>query len=275
MAGTDRDNLVLGAAIGYTNDQTRVFLASLKATGYAGKVAIFVGRDAGGFEDHGLDIEFIPAPHLDPKLAALSPTAHRFFMFQHLLARRSVSGRILMSDMRDVVFQRDPFDFPLLPHFDLFYALEERIIAQCGMNASWIRQRYGNGVLRRLRGEIISCCGTVIGSHRGMLTYLSRLCEHMVGGPVFYGIDQGIHNYMIRQDPVENQCALLNGLGPVMTMHYMNKERLGFSETGEILNHDGSVPNIVHQYDRLPEPMQARLSTLQAARSRVSDIVSC
>jgi hypothetical protein len=196
-------------------------------------------------------------------IAEMSPTAQRYFYFRQHLSRNPDISKILISDIRDVLFQGDPFDVPELQDFDFAYPLEERAIARCSTNSRWITARYGPGVLEELRGCIISCCGTVIGTRAGMAEYLDKMCRHLTDAPTIFGIDQGVHNFIVNKDPVRRQAPLLNGLSAIITLHYMEASCLTFDAEGRLLNYNLSLPRIVHQYDRILDKVGERFTYLR------------
>ncbi|MFM7157865.1 MAG: hypothetical protein ACKO0Y_08635, partial [Bacteroidota bacterium] len=81
------------------------------------------------------------------------------------------------------------------------------------------------------------------------------------------GLDQGIHNYAIRMNLFGNRLRLFENMkGPVMTMGLMKVESQRFhSETGLLLNEDGSVCHTIHQYDRHPDLLTELPDRIQKA----------
>ena len=55
--------------------------------------------------------------------------------------------------------------------------------------------------LRQIGGERISCAGTLLGSWQGILNYLlmMQLCTYEIAphSRFIFGIDQGIHNFLL------------------------------------------------------------------------------
>jgi hypothetical protein len=67
------------------------------------------------------------------------------------------------------------------------------------------------------------------------------------------GGDQGIHNVLRLEGKLENPIIHANRQGPVLTMGVMQPGDFQSNPAGLVLNEDGSVPAVLHQYDRLPE----------------------
>ncbi len=106
----DRRRLVLGAAVGFRVAQVRVFVESLRATGYAGDVTMLVGpfqwRLRAYLARHGVRTLL----HWSTRKLHGPIHAVRFERFAKILRRHA--GRydqVLVSDVRDVLFQKHPF----------------------------------------------------------------------------------------------------------------------------------------------------------------------
>ena len=114
---TDARRLVLGAAVGFRVDQVRIFVESLRASGYTGDVAMLVGLTdfelAAYLRRYGVSPKrtwFIRRFH--------GPIhAYRFQLFaDYLRAHRDRYDEVLISDVRDVAFQAHPSrTFPARP----------------------------------------------------------------------------------------------------------------------------------------------------------------
>jgi hypothetical protein len=62
--------------------------------------------------------------------------------------------------------------------------------------------------------------------------------------------DQAVHNRLLRRGRFTDGTLVANGTGRVLTMGEMRTvER---DADGRVINADGSVPAILHQYDRHP-----------------------
>ncbi|GAH10449.1 unnamed protein product, partial [marine sediment metagenome] len=70
---------------------------------------------------------------------------------------------VMLTDSRDIIFQRDVSKYPFASETDLFFADEEKLIGDCPINAGWIRDLYGTDILSELKSKTILCSGTTIG----------------------------------------------------------------------------------------------------------------
>ena len=182
------------------------------------------------------------------------PSCNRYAIYYLYLSKYGHKyANVMLSDVRDVVFQGDPFDF----HFEdgslnCFLEEGEKTIGESEGNAQWIREGFGEDALAKIADKSISCSGTTIGSIDSIMAYLKAMIDSFVQLKYHsWGIDQGVHNYIIYQGLVKNVKFYQNFSGPILTMHYTNEEKLRFDSNGYLRNEDGSAINVLHQYDRL------------------------
>jgi hypothetical protein len=168
---------------------------------------------------------------------------------------------ILLTDVRDVLFQADPFAAPVER---LEIVLEEPHVAigSDPFNGSWIRNLYGPAELAALAHHTASCSGTVIGPRREILHYLREMSAAIMTRRRPLGShDQGVHNHLLRRDRLGDPAIVPNGSGRVLTMGALTD--VVRVDDGRVLNADGTVPAVIHQYDRHP-----RLAAELVARLR-------
>lgn len=188
-----------------------------------------------------------------------SPARRRYFMYYHYLAaRRGEYSNVMLTDVRDVLFQRDPFEFEFGDEICCFLEDKRKTIGSCRVNSKWIRGLFGPSVLREMADKRISCSGITIGGSERIVNYLEIMVKYLVrpglsrqhyGG---FGSDQGVHNYVVHHGLVPNLRLFPNESGPVLTMHHMREEDIRFSEDGFLVNREGSIVRVIHQYDRHP-----------------------
>ena len=176
----------------------------------------------------------------------------RFPLYYLYLARhRDKYARVMLSDVRDVVFQRDPFDFEFEEGLCFFMEDDREPMKNCPYNSTWLRTGYGEDALREVGEEIASCSGTTIGSTGAVMHYLELMVDHMLrleSHPA--GMDQGVHNYLLYKNEIKNVKLFPNRLGPVFTMGKTVDLLTQFNAEGLVLNKDGTVAHVLHQYDR-------------------------
>lgn len=178
----------------------------------------------------------------------------RYGYFYRFLLENNCYQNVLLTDVRDVVFQDNPFNCD----FDLFLlcALEnsEKSLGSDWGNAKWIREAFGEEEFNKISHCRISCSGTTLGSYEGIQKYLATMINslsainHKIAG--YDGFDQGVHNYLIWNNFLPNVTLSENGKGPVLTMHGVPSEEINIDDSGVVRNNDGSIIPVLHQYDR-------------------------
>jgi len=247
------DTLVLGAAIGYDARQLAPFVRSLRDTGYAGDIVFLISRGGGGrdtvetLESWGVILESFETWRL------MSVCVHfaRYLKYLEYLTENPYR-RIFLTDTRDVIFQADPF--ANIPDESLFVFAEDSSVAigNCADNANWVKQGFGLRKLADIRDKRISCSGTTLGNYNGIMRYLATMIEASSRAAAeslrIDGIDQGIHNVIIHDGTLKN-FRLIENQRHVATLGHVKPEQLSLSEDGRVINADGSISAVIHQYD--------------------------
>ena len=272
---TPESTLVMGLAAGYHAGDVRPFLASLRGTGFAGRCVLFASpttRDTGRMADMGADILPFERP---PALAHLPYNALRYFLYLDLLRQAPRPyARVLITDVRDVIFQRDPFSFPWAEGLNVTLEDARMTIGTCPYMTRWTTGHLGEAAWRALADRRISCSGTTVGGHAAMLDYLERLTGLLLpfspappppappapdGAPPpptgMAGYDQGVHNHLLHGGLL-SKVTVHDNAGPILTLGYKATQPAADAH-GDILNDAGVPAVMVHQYDRMPELFRA------------------
>ncbi|MGE4470283.1 MAG: hypothetical protein AB7D47_09125 [Desulfovibrio sp.] len=250
--------LVIGAAAGYHLGDVAPFLLSLEASGFAGQCVLFISpttRDTDRMSALARSYRLRLLPLRVPReLAHLPCNALRHFLSLDLLQKeRALHDEVLLTDVRDVIFQRNPFDFPWGPGFHAVLEHDAALVGRCPHNSRWVRDHLGLAALDAIAHCTVSCSGTSLGRPRDVTAYLERLTSLLLPhSPARFmaGYDQGVHNYLIHTGQVPN-LTLHRNTGPILTL----AARPGDPEldhSGEVLNDAGRPAHVVHQYDRKP-----------------------
>jgi hypothetical protein len=161
----------------------------------------------------------------------------------------------MVTDIRDVYFQDDPFAHNV-GELEVFLEDDSIRLGSEPFNRRWLLNLYGPKTARGLESEVASCSGTTLGTGRGMLRYLRAMVNEIeLHRRPLGSHDQGVHNFLLRTGRLEPVKIGENGYSPVLTMG-MNW-RLKLDSTGRVLNRDGRVPAVIHQYDRNVEFAQS------------------
>lgn len=249
-------NLVMGQAEGYGPEVFQRYLQSLRATGYDGDVVLFLRERDVTPEIRAIMECFNCVPGLYGEAPFLSVN-FRFSLYLLFLRERMHlyrDGWVLHTDVRDVLFQANPFTYAPRPEGLLWFFAEKRKIGECRFNSGWIREGFGEQVLTRFADRWISCSGTSMGRGDAYLAYLETMNEMFKtqganGRPNSSLPDQGLHNFILYERGVAGFPITLldNEHGPIATLGYA--EMLVDSH-GRILDQNRRVAPVAHQFDR-------------------------
>ncbi|GAB7023142.1 hypothetical protein [Salidesulfovibrio brasiliensis] len=248
-------NLVIGLAAGYHYGDVAPFLRSLERVGHAATECVLFAsdttRDVERMERHGTRVIRF---RREPELEHVPYNGYRYRLYRdYLRGSGQRFRRVLMTDVRDVLFQHDPFSFDWPEGLNATLEDESMTIGSCPHNSRWVERHLGRAALVELSEERISCSGTTVADHDTLLEYLDAMISLSKGfrpGQNMAGFDQAIHNYLIRKD-FGSETTFHDNAGPILTLGYHPCE----PETdpkGDVLNDAGEPAVIVHQYDRKP-----------------------
>jgi hypothetical protein len=202
-----------------------------------------------------------PIPALDVIFGKLYPTLlilwhhpHfvRWLTYRNFLAVNPHYRNILITDVKDVAFQCPFFeelgDYDL--HFfkqDVFYGPDDY------WDSRWYTKSYGARAFQKIIGHPAICIGTVLGSMKGIQSFLGLFCERILRGP-FVGIEQSIFNHMLHMG--EFSCISMkiheNADGAVLTLTENSLHRFEVCPDG-LYTVAGKLIPVVHMYDRNEE----------------------
>lgn len=283
---TKDKRVIVGAVRRLTKRQLYPFVESLKASGYSGDCVFFctsTSHEAYRYlEEHAIRLvpfsypairnhqpllygwsiwrsllEWLPNREQKLKLARLVWDLFflRFLFARDFLTAHSEYSQIMLTDVRDVVFQRDPFAW--MENRKGVFCFEEmqgRTIGECKSNSRMVREVFGEEGWNKLQGFQISCAGVTFGTRTELLKYLERFLDLALGALSLRpcsGSDQGIHNRIAHLENLRD-LTLLNNEGPVFTMGCVPEECIRVNAIGEVVTKQGDVYSVLHQYDRFP-----------------------
>ena len=242
--------LIMGAACGYKTELLKPFVLSLRRY-YQGNVVLIVhplnDEDRAFYEKHDIMTYELDQPLQNPKDIQVD----RYYYYRDCLENFTDATHVLSCDIRDVMFQGDPFKFPLTADLEFFQ--EPCLFRNCTANAPWVAGIYGKNGLDLVQDEYVICSGTTMGSYASMKSYYDTMIREIerirsTGRPLFQGEDQPIHNYLIYSKKFSSYNIIPNGQGAITTIHH--QQRLSFNRAGQLLNDDNTPTPIIHQWDR-------------------------
>lgn len=258
----DHRRLVLGAAIGFDVAQVRVFVESLRAN-YAGDVLLLirwpgvrVARYLKGRRIHVIRV-------FQTRSFTRSVHARRYAIYlEFLRARLARYDQVMISDVRDVVFQRNPFDGIASPQCHFYLESAVRTIGEDPTNSRWVRGCFPAYEAERLAACRISCSGITIGGTAAIVAYLEMMAKRIRVLPwriyrrIGHGYDQAIHNYLVHLAP-EVAGIVVENNRHIATMALEPRAFYRLDRDCLIYGPDDRPFAICHQYDRFPDLLKA------------------
>jgi len=266
-------NLVLGAVKGMEMEHVSPFLFSLYQTGFSGKVAFFISQvsDRTRAMLERLDVTLISVDE-DSVFTQTPVNSLRYFIYDQYLAGIDASiENILLADVRDIVFQRDPFTFDFEGALCCFLEDKRTTLRTSVINSGWLAAAYDRETLEALGHHAVSCSGATMGPAPVVRNYIRTMVDalqaldtkspnimHVIGG-----VDQAVHNYLLYTGALPQARLLGNDDGPVLTLNDVPPHTIVLNEEGQALNGRGEVAHLVHQYDRHPDLAHTLLSKIE------------
>lgn len=177
------------------------------------------------------------------------PIAGRWFEYENFLKINLCYTNVMISDVRDVFFQADPF-----ANID---NSELHLFAQNGMKFSadferpdnhWYHSMYGVDEFNKAIGHPIICAGTIIGCSKTILRLVSIIVIEMTKR-VYKIVDQPMLNKVIIDGGFNNVRIYSSNEGPVLTLCGDHSD-LWRLEDEKVLVAGRPIP-VVHMYDRV------------------------
>lgn len=281
-------DVILGLAYDYSAEDLLPFLDSLAATSFDGDLVLFTNRvhpeALALLAERGIqtapydscDLDAIPRRWRRARRRLLRFKRHfpkvyypgqerivertwdcravRYFLFaRYLRSRKRQIRRVLLTDVRDVVFQGNPFEGDLPGPVCSFEEHPDTPLVRQDWNRWWVEGLYGDAVLEEVGKETILCSGVTLGTSSGVLDYLDTMRHELRLRIDLNGFDQGVHNVLARRGRLPGLRTVRWNQGPVMHLGIAPRDAIDTSEEGLVLTADGTPAAVVHQYDRHPD----------------------
>jgi hypothetical protein len=324
-----QSDAVITFAVGYSLEKIIYFIVSLLNTGYNGDIVIGTATDVDNltrsfFEAHSspwnMVIYEIPLAYVKngdynvvdmykatnhtasspwQMLRDSRPPRHaaiiRYEYYYEWAALYHHNSRILLTDSRDVFFQRNPFEMMTSCMSKTLFVFDSgqgyngnsrsMTIEESLPDYTWIKKAYGRTeVLGEIKNKISSCSGTTLGGQAAVAMYARAMVDQYEYSHSLVGYsrnwDQAYHNVLIHTGLLSNATNITSVT--LMDVNYPNNivrtigQEIKFldgrkplqqiswfqNKSGEelVLNLDFSVPAVVHQADR-HEQLKILLST--------------
>jgi hypothetical protein len=223
----------------YTWDKSKIFVKSLRKTGYDGSIVFIEGTHdeftLSKYKEYGVVIEPCGKSKreiMDAYVRVLSISV-------------DIDDRVFLSDARDVVFQSNPFSYII--DNELHLTSEDLKIKEQHLNRFWIQQEFGNEVASLIGENQVLNAGIMYGGIEPIKEWVSKL---MIFVPK---VEQAVLNYLY-------WTGLLSAIVEPNTGHRIvwtigtkidtDKKEFYVLDDGIITTLDDVVPPVIHQYDR-------------------------
>jgi hypothetical protein len=188
-------------------------------------------------------------PTAELMACALHPIVSRFVFARDILKANPQISKVMLTDVRDVILQRDPFEDV---HDKLHTGLEDKPMNKEPNNIRWVfALTHDFATLQRLLEKTIICAGVSLGPASVVRQYLDEFTRQCVASWHRLPNDQGLHNFVLSGGHTTIPVAL-EPLGSSLLMTVTNEweKYWTLDEQMGVLAHDGRRVAIVHQFDR-------------------------
>jgi hypothetical protein len=242
------------------------FAGSLYDTGFNGPVHFFAEEK---YRDTLLKIEK-KYDKVSYQKTSLKPYVRRYEVYLKFLEENKIEvDYIFLTDGVDVLFQKNMEEYPLPKGYDLFLFNEDKKVGKSNPARRNYRRLHGPfcapDFFNKTKDKTIICAGTVLGTTKGIKKYLELYCLHLDKLPPRHQFlrrtgEQSVLNYMYHYSNVINENIntklLTNKDNLVNTLGYGHKEVV----KDKIVNEEGEVSYIVHQYNCLSAEQKSKIS---------------
>ncbi|SVD64278.1 uncharacterized protein METZ01_LOCUS417132, partial [marine metagenome] len=240
----------------YPYEVFRRFLGSLYDTGFKGKTTFFMMQDTIDQLSNTLKSKFKKVeikPFYELKIPCHLYTV-RFFLYLKYLnsIQLNPNGYTLLCDGRDVLFQKNPEDYPLSDN-DLFLFQEGNVlIKESKINYQWhevLKKIFQHNINYSYRPVI--CAGTILIKNSYVIKFLETFIEYVINFKLCetgLNLDQGLCNYLYYANKLKCNSELMTN-----DDNFVNTTGFGVKKINKnslIVNRKNEVSYIVHQYDR-------------------------
>ena len=288
-------DLIIGGASGYTWDQIKYWVNSIKKSGFQGDV-VLTGTDLkketiDKLTENGVELALYGEKQENGDVTAHKngvPHVERFFYMWNALNQTKTDYRyIITTDTRDVVFQKNPSHW-----LESYLTLHSIVCSSEGMrykNEPWgnqnLYQAFGPYFHNILKDGMIYNVGTIAGETRLMKSLFLLLFQLSINRPIPI-VDQAVFNFITSIHPFSTETyfasnsdswaiqlgtsieAVKAGAGDLGKEIAANPSKLieyqmkyedvqpNIKVDGTVSNKKGDLYTIVHQWDRIPDLKQ-------------------
>ena len=246
----NKKNLILSIIVKYSWDIVLPFIKSLLISHIKNcDIVIFGGNISepviNNIKSFGLYFYEIPE-----KFMNIDITLSRWKIYLDFLEnKRDKYNLILSIDIRDTIFQTDFFSLFENHKPFLGLSLEDDKLNE-KRNKEWITNIFSKKVHESIKNNKIINGGIIWGTFNEIFEFMDLVWIHI--SKIQNPIDQSIINYLIYYKKFfNNRVIFSDNFGPVITLGLTERKNIiiNYSKK-QIINFEGQIASIVHQYDR-------------------------
>ena len=250
----DRRRLIAGSATSYRPEQMRPFVESLRDVGYAGDVIMMVYAWDFALKSYLRRHGVTPLTIWTTRRLHGPVAAYRYQVYARLAHKlRTRYDEMMVTDTRDVLFQRHPFVDLTSPACHFYVEHPTLTIGAEPTNLRWATMFLPPAQVPEIARHRVSCNGIVLGGMAAMHDYLARMAADLNAVPLALrrrgGSDASIHHRLVFL-PGGTPGVVMENNVHIATMGLESGYRM--DDDGVVRTTDGVTPAILHQWDRVP-----------------------
>jgi len=266
-------DLIIGTSTNYDWSKLKYWVNSINQSGFQGdKVLVLLNCDKDTVKKvHDAGFIVVGARQdANGNLVWQSgiPVHVERFLHMHAFLEKREYRYVVTTDVKDVIFQRNPFDYiekTLNDEKELMFASESlRYVDEPWGNEN-LMQTYGNYIYDQYKKNEIYNVGVLAGTGQAMKDLFINIFAAAIGRPIPI-CDQSTFNFMIQstwfrkasvylrsEDAWAAQLGTTGDPNKIEQFRPMLVEAEPKMENGEVVTSTGIPFTIVHQYDRVPQ----------------------
>ena len=177
----------------------------------------------------------------------------RWRIYQDFLNNNKNKYNLVLSvDIKDTIFQNEFFSI-YENYSDILGFSFEELTLENSNNKYWIIEKFGNDSFKKIKNKRVINAGTIWGTINTFIEFSSILYKNLLMYPE--ALDQSVVNYLIYNENILGNCKKISSdeYGPVITLGLTNRKNIVLDTKNNILNYNGQIASIIHQYDRHPD----------------------
>jgi len=263
-----KKNLIIGGFSGYEYPQVQRWVESVCAVADSNTDKVMaIGKTSQETQDKLISMGFIL---IDMPIADNIPVhVLRFICIYEFLKTRYTNYKyVVTTDVRDVIFQRNPFEWIVNymdPRKSLIAASESMKYKDEPWGNQNLMETYGPYIYENFKFNEIYNVGVLAGESEYIKDLVFNIFVNGVNRPIPI-VDQAVYNVMIQTQPFKDAidfvshdsgwACQLGTTGDPRKIDYFRENLLGpepVYKDGAVYTSSGEKYYIVHQYDRVPD----------------------